>query len=113
MGYALKKGVGKKKPFSQRYFEARRKYPKACISCFGGGWIWDDSPRAGDFDIQACLKCLEKGKCPVCSGALPENYEDIVMDMDPDSPDLKCLNKKCKWIDGNIDVLPDIETEGI
>ena len=113
MGCAVKKRAGKKKKsLSQKYFEAIRKYPKACKPCDGVGWIWDDSPRARDLDITACPKCLEKGKCPVCRTKLPDDYEDIVMDMDPDLPDLKCPSKKCRWVDGNDSVLPYIPQDG-
>ena len=112
MGCAVKKGAGKK-PFSQKYFEARRIYPKACTSCFGCGWIWDEAPDAYDLDIEACHDCLEKGRCPVCQTKLPDDYEDIVMDIDPDVPELKCPNKKCRWVDGNDEVLPDMAVENL
>ncbi len=104
-------GKGKKKSLSERYFEALRKYPKACKPCEGVGWIWDEAPDAGDLDMVACPKCLEKGKCPVCGTKLPEDYEEIVMDMNPDLPDLECRAKKCNWVDGNDAVLPCISSQ--
>ena len=98
----------KKKPtkeFSKLYFEARQKYPKACQKCEGSGWLWDEDPKADDLDLEACHKCLSEGKCPVCSTKLPPDFEDIL-----EIPcELQC--KKCKWKDGNDEVLPILRDE--
>jgi len=95
----VKKAV-KKKPYSQLYFEARKKYPKACRKCEGSGWLWDEDPKAPDLAFEACHRCLSEGKCPVCFEKLPPDFEDIL-----ENPcELRC--KKCKWRDGDDEVLP-------
>lgn len=83
--------------------KALKKWPNVCRTCGGDGDVplnEEDIDTCDDEAIAFCKDCIGNGKCPLCAGALPEDWKAQLQEVDED---MTC--EHCGWEDGDDKVI--------